>query len=77
MVLKADDMIISSGGRGGGVEGMAKYDTRPWLFKRWIALSTEARTFIFSCRPAFYLGYFGVASIFIAFDAEESHGNQK
>ena len=56
---------------------MAKYDTRPWLFKRWIALSTEARTFIFSCRPAFYLGYFGVASIFIAFDAEESHGNQK
>ena len=76
MVLEADDMIISSGGRG-GVEGMAKYDTRPWLFKRWIALSTEARTFIFSCRPAFYLGYFGVASIFIAFDAEESHGNQK
>ena len=74
MVLKADDMIISSrGGAGGGVEGMAKYDTRPWLFKRWIALSTEARTFIFSCHPAFHLGYFGVASIFIAFDWLKNH----
>ena len=75
MVLKADDMIISSGGGVGRKEW--PNTTLPWLFKRWIALSTEARTFIFSCRPAFYLGYFGVASIFIAFDAEESHGNQK
>ena len=28
MVLKADDMIISSVGQGGGEGGMAKYDTR-------------------------------------------------
>ena len=39
MVLKADDMIISSVCGRGGEGGMAKYDTRPWLFKRWIALS--------------------------------------
>ena len=50
MVLKVDDMITSYWGGGGGRvrvrvrvrvrEGMVKYDTRPWLVKCWISLST-------------------------------------